>query len=125
MPHLALQIKGDFANVTRFVPAEGVDAALLIPIECTHCHEAHPKAVALDPSNVDETEKSRGEVNLLVNCPACRRENTATFVVKKPGSKEDGKLGEVSPYAEIVTDDDNGPTWHTLCTVEFRVHGRV
>ena len=45
MPHLALQLKGDFVNVTRFVPAEGVDAALLLPVECTGCREAHPNAV--------------------------------------------------------------------------------
>jgi len=119
MPHLALQLKGDFVNVTRFVPAEGVDAALLLPVECTGCREAHPNAVAMEPSNIAELQKSRGEANLVINCPACRRENSATFVVRKPGSKDESGLGEVSPWSEIVP-DDGAPAWHTLCTIDFR-----
>ena len=56
MPSFALQFRGALTNVSGLVPAEGVDAALLIPIECTSCHEAHPNAVALEPSNVDEMQ---------------------------------------------------------------------
>ena len=40
MPSFALQFRGALTNVSGLVPAEGVDAALLIPIECTSCHEA-------------------------------------------------------------------------------------
>ena len=118
MPNLALQLKGEFTNVTRLVPAEGVDAAILLQIECTSCHEKHPKLVAIEPSNVVEMQKSRGSANLIVNCPSCRRENSASFVVRKPGSKDEGKMGEVAPWSEI--DMSAGPDWHTLCTVEFR-----
>ena len=101
MPSFALQFRGALTNVSGLVPAEGVDAALLIPIECTSCHEEHPNAVALEPSNVDEMQKSRGVANLVMHCPGCRRENAATFVVSKAE-----KLGEVSPWSAIDTDGD-------------------
>ena len=119
MPTLALQLKGDFQNVTRLVPTGGVDAALLLNLECNSCREQHPNAVAFEPSNVDEMQKSRGEANLVINCPACRRENSATFIVKKPGSKDEGKLGEVSPWSEVAA-DDGAPEWHTICSLDFR-----
>lgn len=118
MPTLALQVQADLQNVTRLTPTDGVDAALLLGLECTSCHEQHPNAVALDPSNVDELQRSRGEANLIVNCPSCRHENSATYVVRKPGSKDDPKLGEIAPWSEIVSDESRG--WQTLCTVDFR-----
>lgn len=111
MPSFALQFRGALTNVSGLVPAEGVDAALLIPMECTSCHEEHPNPVALEASNVAEMQKSRGVANLVMHCPGCRRENAATFVVSKSE-----KLGEVSPWSAIDTDGD----WATLCTIEFR-----
>lgn len=120
MPTLALQVKADFANVTRLVPTGGVDAALLLGLECNSCREKHPNPVVMDPSNVDDMQKSRGEANLVITCPACRRENSASYVVRKPGSKGDGKMGEVAPWTEITVDVGAAPAWHTLATIEFR-----
>ncbi|KAI3624004.1 hypothetical protein GLX27_002761 [Malassezia furfur] len=118
MPSLALQAKAELQNVTDLVPSNGVDAALLLGLECNSCHEKHPNAVALDPSNVDELQRSRGEANLIVNCPSCRRENSATYVVRKPGSKGDLKLGEIAPWTALTA--DGAGNWQTLCTVDFR-----
>lgn len=118
MPSLALQLQADFQNVTHLVPSNGVDAALLLGLECTSCREKHPNPVALEPSSIVELQRSRGEANLVVNCPNCRRENSASYVVRKPGSKEETQPGEISPWTEIDAEDQN--EWHTLCTVEFR-----
>lgn len=115
MPNFALQLQGAFTNAEGLVPADGVGAALLVRVECTSCHEMHPNAVTLDPANVDELHTGRGEANLVISCPLCRRENSATFVVKKPGAKGEGKLGEVSPYTPV---SEGG--FGTVCTVEFR-----
>lgn len=120
MPTLALQLQADFGQVTGLVPADGVEAALLLPIECTSCHEAHPNPVALEPSNLTDLQKSRGTANLVVHCPSCRRENSATFVVRQPGSRGDAPLGEASPWTPAAPDADHTTGWHTLCTVDFR-----
>lgn len=120
MPTLALQIQAEYQNVTGLVPADGVESALMLRLECTSCREVHPNLVALDPANVDELSKSRGEANLVVSCPACRKENSASYVVRKPGSKEDAKMGEIAPWTPLKAQDDAAPTFHTLCTVEFR-----
>ena len=113
MPTLALQLQADFGQVVGLVPADGVEAALLLPIECTSCHEAHPNPVALEPSNLTDMQKSRGTANLVVHCPSCRRENSATFVV--PSSRSDA-----SPWTPAAPDVDHTTGWHTLCTIDFR-----
>lgn len=120
MPSLALQIQADCSQVVGLVPAEGVDAALLLSIECTSCHEAHPKPVALEPSHQADLQRSRGTANLVVHCPSCRRENSASFVVRQPGSRKDPAPGEVSPWTPVVSDADHTMGWHTLCTIDFR-----
>ena len=58
MPNFSLQLKGDFQNVTGLVPADGVETELLVQLECTSCHELHPRAVALLPSNVNTHTRS-------------------------------------------------------------------
>ncbi|WFD32455.1 hypothetical protein MSPP1_003503 [Malassezia sp. CBS 17886] len=96
MPKLALQLLADLQN------------------------EQHPNPVSLDPANVAELRRSSGEANLVMSCSSCRRENSASFVVRKPGGKGDAGFGEVAPWSEIVATEDGVPSWQTLCTVEFR-----
>lgn len=115
MPNFSLQLKGDFQNVTGLVPADGVETELLVQLECTSCHELHPRAVALLPSNVDELQNSRGQANLVMNCPNCRKENSAKFALKG-----DAKMGSTSPWQAVEVASDAAPSFHTLCTVEFR-----
>lgn len=118
MPNLALQLKGDLQNVTELVPADSLEAELLVSLKCTSCQEEHPRPVALVPSSVVEMQKSRGEATLVINCAGCRRENSASYVVKSSGGKEEGGLGKSAPWTPIIAGD--APSWQTLCTVEFR-----
>ncbi|WFD44128.1 hypothetical protein MPSI1_002794 [Malassezia psittaci] len=118
MPTLALKVQADLQNVTRLIPSDGVDSAILIKLECNSCRETHPNAVLLDPSNVAEMQRGRGEANLVMQCPNCRHENSATYVVRKPGGKGDLKLGEIAPWSEL--DAEKMSQWQTLCTVDFR-----
>lgn len=119
MPNLALQFKGDLQNVTDLVPADDLETELLVTLKCTSCQEEHPRPVALVPSNVAEMQKSRGEATLVMNCNGCRRENSASYVVKSSGGNEEGGLGKTSPWHPVAGGDD-APEWQTLCTVEFR-----
>lgn len=120
MPNLALQVEGDFQGVTQLEPAGGVDSEMLLRVKCTSCQDEHPRPVVLLASNVEEMQKSRGEANLVISCPTCRKENSAKFVVKSAGNKGDAKFGEASPWSPISPEPDSAPAFHTLCTIDFR-----
>jgi len=74
-----LSIKAELENVTDLVPAS--DAfEYFFKVQCTSCHEIHPKLVSVNRLQEREVKGGKGSTAHFVwRCGSCKRESSAKF----------------------------------------------
>jgi len=98
MVKLMLSLKADLENVTDLQPASD-SFEYFFQVECSSCHEKHPKLVGLN--RVEEHEISGAKnatAHFVWRCGFCKRESSAKFEPSfklKPYSSE--KSGQFQP----------------------------
>jgi hypothetical protein len=64
---LALQISAQLTNVQKLRPATD-DAALMMRVKCSSCHEEHKKEVSFSPLDEVDVQGGKGKANFVMSC---------------------------------------------------------
>jgi len=79
MVRLMLSIKADLESVTNLSPASD-SFEYFFQVQCSSCHETHPKYVGLNRMEEHELSGSKGNTAHFVwRCGMCKRESSAKF----------------------------------------------
>lgn len=102
MVKLLLSLKADLENVTDLVPATD-DFEFFFEVQCSSCHETHPKLVGVNRTEERELSGSKGATAHLVwRCGFCKRESSAKFDTSfsiRPYSSDSS--GQFQPFLVI------------------------